>query len=175
MKLAEDTAANPAEPVAAPQKTSTRRLAFATIAFCVLIAVFWLIAWYFRVKQLEDHPVSTCISFALLFAPYWFFGFGAAADLRRILSRPITRIAAASLLTLPYFVLSIPRHEFDWPLAVVLILLATLSAAVLERWKSPGNWADVAVLATAGLVIDLGLLNTAGPLAVKGMTLWPPG
>src|SRR5262249_19962132 len=55
MNLAEDTAANPAEPVAAPQKTSTRRLAFATIAFCVLIVVFWLIAWYFRVKQLEDH------------------------------------------------------------------------------------------------------------------------
>jgi uncharacterized protein len=72
-------------------------------------------------------------------------------------------------------VLSIPRHEFDWPLAAVLILLAALSAAALERWKTPGNWADVAVLATTGLVIDLGLLNTSGPLAIRGMTLWPPG
>jgi membrane protease YdiL (CAAX protease family) len=50
-----------------------------------------------------------------------------------------------------------------------------LSAAALQLWPKPGNWADVAVLAVAGLTIDLGLLNTAGPLAMPGTTLWPPG
>src|SRR5262249_32092298 len=37
------------------------------------------------------------------------------------------------------------------------------------------NWADLAVLSTVGLVIDLGLLSTSGPLVVPGATLWPPG
>ena len=153
----------------------SRKLAIAGAIFCVLLAVFWGIARYFQVRQVHDHPLSTFVSFALLFAPYWFLGFGAAEWVRRILPGGAERIAAAALLALPYFVLSIPRGEFHWPLAVVLVGLAVLSAAMVERWKTPGNWADAFVLATAGLVIDLGLLNTSGPLATPGQTLWPPG
>src|SRR5262249_39087470 len=109
------------------------------------------------------------------FAPYWFFGFGAAEGLRGVLPGAAARSAAAALLALPYFVLSVPRGEFHWPLATVLVGLAVLSAAAVGRWKTPGNWADLVVLATAGLVIDLGLLNTSGPLATPGAPLWPPG
>jgi uncharacterized protein len=159
---------------AAPQEFSSRRLAWGGSILCVLLIVFWLIARLSHLKQLEEHPVSTFLSFALLFAPYWLFGFGVAGWLRAVLRGPLQRVAAAALLTLPYFVLSIPRGEFRSPVAGVLIGIAILSAAALQRWQKPGTWADLAVLATAGLVIDLGLLNTAGPLAAKGM-IWPAG
>jgi uncharacterized protein len=155
--------------------TSSPRLAWAALSFASLLMVFWWIARYFHLQQLQEHPLSTPVSFALLFAPYWFFGFGAAERVRRLLPGPAARIGAAALLTAPYFVLAIPRGEFRWQLAATLISLAVLSAAALQRWQKPANWADLAVLATAGLVIDLGLLNTSGPLAVKGATLWPPG
>lgn len=159
---------------AAAQKFSSRKLALGGVAYCVLLIVFWFIARLSHVRQLEEHPVSTFVSFALLFAPYWLFGFGAAGWLRAVLRRPVARVAAAALLALPYFVLSIPGGEFHWQVAGVLIGIAVLSAAALQKWQKPGTWADLAVLATAGLVIDLGLLNTAGPLTTKGM-IWPAG
>lgn len=161
-------------PIIAGDSAASGRLAFAGAAYCALLIVFWFIARFFHVRQLEEHPVSTFLSFALLFAPYWLFGFGAAAWLRGILRGGTARVAASALLALPYFVLAIPRGEFHWPVAAALISLAVLSAAALQKWQKPGTWADLAVLATAGLVIDLGLLNTAGPLAAKGM-IWPAG
>jgi uncharacterized protein len=154
---------------------SSVRLAAGAASFCVLMAVFWFIARAFHLRQLEEHPASTFASFALLFAPYWMFGFDAAPWLRRLLTSANSRVAASALITLPYFVLSIPRGEFHWQLAVVLIAIATLISASLEIWQKPATWVDLVVLAVAGLTIDLGLLNTAGPLAVKGTTLWPPG
>jgi membrane protease YdiL (CAAX protease family) len=176
MKLVEDTRVNVVDASAkASPVPPTLRLPVAALVFCALLMIFWFIARYFHVQQVEEHPVSTLLSFALLFAPYWFFGFGAAEWLRRVLPRASGRIGAAALLALPYFVLAIPRAEFHWMLAATLVGLALLSAGLVERWKTPGNWADVFVLATAGLVIDLGLLNTSGPLAVPGTTLWPPG
>ncbi len=153
----------------------SRKLVFAGFAYGILLVVFWLIARHFRLQQLEQHLVSTFVSFALLFAPYWFFGFGAADWVRRILPGPAIRISAAALLSAPYFVLSLPRGEFHWSLAATLIGISVLTAAALQRWQRPATWADLAVLAVAGLAIDLGLLNTSGPLAIPGTTLWPPG
>jgi uncharacterized protein len=175
MKLREDIP--PPELMDSPadsQDFSSRRLAGGGIAFCVLLVVFWLIARYFRVSQLAERPLSTFLSFALLFAPYWLFGFGLAGWLRRVLPGATARVAASALLALPYFVLAIPRGDFRWPVAGVLIALAVLSATALQTSQKPGTWADLIVLATAGLVIDLGLLNTAGPLARHGM-VWPAG
>lgn len=169
------TAGEQAVSASSAGKATSRRLAFACLAYGALLAIFWLIARYFKLQALEQHPASTFASFALLFAPYWFFGFGAAGWVRRSLATPGARIAAAALLTAPYFVLSLPRGEFHWSLAIALIAIAVLSAAALQMWQSPANWADLAVLAVAGLAIDLGLLNTSGPLAIPGASLWPPG
>jgi membrane protease YdiL (CAAX protease family) len=168
------TAGEQALPNVSQGEVSSRKLAFAALAFCLLLAVFWFIARFFQVKQVQAYPQSTFLSFALLFAPYWFFGFGAAEWLRRVLPGSAVRIAAAGLLALPYIVLSVPRGQFRWPVAAVLVGIAVASAAALDRWKTPANWADLVVLAVAGLTIDLGLLNTAGPLAHAGM-IWPAG
>jgi len=168
------TTGEQALPSVSGEGVSSSKLAWAALAYGSLLVVFWWIARYFHLQQLEEHPVSTLVSFALLFAPYWFFGFGAAEKVRRILRRPGERITTAALLTLPYFILAVPRGEYRWSLACALLALAVLSAVALELWKKPANWADLAVLATAGLVIDLGLLSNSGPLA-HGASLWPPG
>jgi membrane protease YdiL (CAAX protease family) len=168
------TTGEQALPSVSGERASSSKLAWAAITYVSLLVVFWWIARYFHLQQLEEHPVSTLVSFALLFAPYWFFGFGAAEKVRRTLRRPGERITAAALLTLPYFILAIPRGEYRWSLAGALVALAVLSAAALEIWRKPANLADLAVLAIAGLVIDLGLLSTSGPLA-HGAPLWPPG
>lgn len=162
-------------PVIAVKRGPSRRMACGAAGFAVLLIVFWLIARHFRLRALEDYPASTFLGSMLLFAPYWFFGFGAADVLRKILRSPAVRISAAALLTLPYFVLAIARGQFHWPVAATLLAIAVLSAAALHFWPKPGNWADLIVLLVAGLSIDLGLLNTAGPLARMGAPLWPPG
>jgi uncharacterized protein len=175
MKLRENIPSPELMDSPAPAKDfSSRKLALGGVAYGILLVVFWFIARLSHVKQLQEHPFSTFVSFAILFAPYWLFGFGAAGWVRDVLREPTARVAAAALLALPYFVLSIARREFRWPVAAVLIGIAVLSAAALQKWQKPGTWADLLVLATVGLVIDLGLLNTAGPLAAKGM-VWPAG
>src|SRR5262245_40810046 len=108
------TAGEQALPAMSGGEISWRKLAWAGLSYCALLVIFWQIARFFHLRQLEEHPVSTFVSFALLFAPYWFFGFGAADWVRRALPGSAARIAAAALLTAPYFVLSLSRGEFHW-------------------------------------------------------------
>ncbi|HET7873187.1 MAG TPA: hypothetical protein VFL42_11790, partial [Terriglobales bacterium] len=143
--------------------------------FCFLLIVFWAVARFFQVRSVEEYPVSTFLGFALLFAPYWFFGFGAAEALRCTLSTPVLRIAASTLLALPYLVIELPRGNLQLPMAAALIAIPALVTGILERWPAPGNWADLFVLACVGLLIDLGLLNTAWPFRAAGVAVWPAG
>lgn len=152
-----------------------RRLAAGAAVYAALLAVFWLIARFFRLKALDQYPVSTFLGFALLFAPYWLFGFGLAPVLRRRLRHGAAQIVAAALLALPYFVLTLPRGTFHGELAVVLLAIPMLVTAMLQAWPRPANWADFVVLATLGLVIDLGLLSHAWPFVLRGAELWPAG
>src|SRR6478609_5302431 len=107
---------------------TAHRLGLAATVFIVLLGTFWLIARFFHLKALDEFPVSTVLSFALLFAPYWFFGFGLASVLRPPLP-DYSRIACSALLTVPYFVLTIPRGTVNWPFAAALIFICVLVAA----------------------------------------------
>jgi len=158
----------------AANQPPTQRLALAATIFFALLVVFWLIARFFHLRALEEYPVSTFVSFGLLFAPYWFFGFGLASWLREILPDYRLRIVSAGLLAIPYFILTATRGTLNWPLAATLVAICVLVAAVLHRWPTPANWADLCVLLLVGLVIDLGLLNTAWPFATHEPP-WPAG
>jgi membrane protease YdiL (CAAX protease family) len=153
---------------------SARRLAMAATVFAALLVVFWLIARFFHLKALVEYPVSTILSFSLLFGPYWFFGFGLADLLRKALPGSLSRLACSALLAVPYFVLTIPRGTLSWPLAATLIAICVFVAVMLQLWPEPANWADLVVLLLVGVVIDLGLLNAAWPFGAHG-ALWPPG
>lgn len=154
---------------------SGQKLRGAAIGYCALLTVFWFVARFFGLKALDEYPVSTFLSFALLFAPYWFFGFGAAEMLRARLKTPALTVAVSAVLALPYFVLEAPRGNVQAPMAAVLIAIPVLVAAVLKNWPRAGNWADFLVLGAVGLLIDLGLLTAAWPLHAAGVSVWPAG
>jgi uncharacterized protein len=152
-----------------------RRLAAGAAVYAALLAVFWWIARFFHLKVLDEYPLSTLAGFALLFAPYWLFGFRLAPVLQRRLRRGAAQIAAAAMLALPYFVLTLPRGTFHWQVAAVLLAIPVLATAVLQAWPQPANWADLVVLAVLGLAIDLGLLSHPWPFGLRGAELWPAG
>ncbi|HEX2327103.1 MAG TPA: CPBP family intramembrane glutamic endopeptidase [Candidatus Angelobacter sp.] len=158
-----------------PDAGAKRRLGWAGAVFVFLLAIFWAIARFFHVPALLDHPVSTTVSFAVLFAPYWFFGFGAARLVREWLPKSAVRVCAASLLTLPYPLLSVARGEFHWQMMAALLFICIGVSALLAYAQKPGNWADVVVLAVVGLLIDLGLLGTAWPVGPARAMMWPAG
>ncbi len=151
------------------------KLGVAAIIYVVLLAMFWFIARFFHLKAIEDYPASTALSFALLFAPCWFFGFGAAGPVRNILRGRIARVSAAALLALPYFVLVFPRGRLQWPMSITLLAIPVLAAWLLGLFAAPANWADWLVLAALGLLIDLGILNTAWPFRIGEAPVWPAG
>lgn len=155
--------------------STSHRLRTGLLVFGALLIVFWFIARFFHLKALDEYPVSTFLGFALLFAPYWLFGFGLAPLLRRRLNGSASQTASGVLLAAPYFLLTPPRGTFHWQVAAVLIAITVLVTAALRTWPRPANWADLAVLATLGLVIDLGLLNRGWPFGLSDAMLWPAG
>jgi len=96
-------------------------MAGATAAYALLLVAFWFAAHHFAMEvRTRGHMASSFTAFALLFAPYWFFGFGAAEVLQRILTSRTVRVLTPGLLLVPYLVFSLPRGEFRWIYAVVL-------------------------------------------------------
>jgi membrane protease YdiL (CAAX protease family) len=144
-------------------------------AYVGLLIILWLVARFFHLEALKEHPVSTFLAFATLFAPYWLFGFGLAPLLRQVLVGKPERIAAASFGALPYFVLALPRGEFHWQVALVLVAIPLLITAALQAWPRPANWADLVVLAALGLAIDLGLLSHGKFFGMPDANVWPGG
>lgn len=151
-------------------RPSSASLATGALLYVLLLGAFWLLAEFFRLQVLHDYPVSTFLSFATLFAPYLLFGFGAAQVLQRKLVHSAARILASLFFVLPYFINSIPRHDFHWIYALALMAVALSASTLLHIWKQPANWADFAVLLLLGLIVDLGLLSRAWPGGLGGFS-----
>lgn len=170
MSRAGENVFEPSVPVA----PTLRSFAVTGLIYGGLLAIFWTIARFFRLRALDDYPLSTLLSFALLFAPYWFFGFGIGDLLRNLLSKRLWRILCSALLALPYFALEAPRDNFQWTMGTTLVVIPVLTCVVLDIWPKPANWADWSVLAAFGLFIDFGLLNSAWPFR-ETSAVWPAG
>src|SRR5207248_7504961 len=113
------------------------------------------------------------ISFALIFAPFWFFGFGAAEPRRRALDGRGLRVAAAGALVLPYLAFALPLHVFRWEMALGLLTIAVVVAALLEsirnnQVKAKLAWQDVAALAVIAVPILYAWFRPAWPYAGLG-------
>jgi membrane protease YdiL (CAAX protease family) len=140
--------------------------------YALLLVAFWLGARHFDIEvRIQGHMASSFTAFALLLAPYWFFGFGAAEMLRRCLTHRAVRVLAAGLLLLPYLIFSLPRGEFRLIHAVVLFILPVAIAALFE-FLPPGetskaigklSWQDVVALAVVGLPVEFGWLRASFP------------
>jgi CAAX protease family protein len=172
---AEPSARGQAQPQRSQGQLILRRLAAGAAVYAVLLAVFWFIAGFFHLAAIKDYPASTFLSFALLFAPYWLFGFGLAPVLRRTLRYGWMQLVAAAFVAIPYFVLTLPRGTFHWHLAAVLLAIPVLVTGILQAFPKPANWADLAALAALGVVIDLGLLSHGRVFGLHDALLWPAG
>ena len=151
--------------------TRTRGLFVAAAIYALILTAFWFVAEYFSLGARIGHMPSTFAAFALLFAPYWFFGFGAADVLYGTLTSRATRVLVPGLLVVPYLIYCLPRAELRWMFAVVFFAMPVGISSLLE-FRPPGGsrpasaklcWQDVVVLAAVGLPVEFNWLRGGFP------------
>lgn len=139
------------------------RFILAALIFCAILVVFWF-GLQRSAAALGGFSISRAFaSFALLLAPLWFFGFGAAEPLK--LLPAWAKILGASSLALPYFVFTAGTGNFYWRAALIVVALPVLLAGFLELPRLPREmtWRDAAVLAIVVASYFLGWLRNAWP------------
>lgn len=135
--------------------------------YALLLGAFWFVARYFSVEaRIGGHMPSSFLCFALLLAPYWFFGFGAAGVLSNILKSSAARVLTPGLLVVPYLIFSVTRGEFLWIYAAVFFAVPVGLSALFE-FLPPGTpkicWQDVLALAVIGAPVEFRLLAGSFP------------
>lgn len=138
----------------------------AVLSFCVLLLAFWFAAQHFSLEErIGGHLPSTFAAFALLLAPYWFFGFGLADFLAAIRNR-LLRALLPGLLVIPYIVFSLPRGEFRSSYGLLLPAMA-IGLACLFEFIGPNSpaiaWQDVIALCLVGFPVEFRLLSGTFP------------
>jgi len=120
--------------------------------------------------NLASATVPAFASFALLLLPLWFFGFGLAKDLRRLLHSRVSRLLAPSVLAIPYLLFAIPLQIFQFRYFFALALLPVALSLLLEfSSRAPKLlWQDLVVLVVLALTLELRLLSGAWPYAGLG-------
>jgi membrane protease YdiL (CAAX protease family) len=133
--------------------------------FAVLIGLFWLVARHFGVAdRLGDLP-SALASFALLLAPYWFFGFGMAPRFGSC----VHEVLAPMGLLASWLVFVLPRREFRWDqfLGMAMIIVVVTLLLHFARPGAPA-WNDWLVLAILGSAVEFHFFDQAWP--IPGLT-----
>jgi membrane protease YdiL (CAAX protease family) len=143
----------------------------ASALYAVALVAFWFLAQHFSLSARIGHFPSTFTAFSLIFAPFLFFGFGLADDLRSRLISPTTRVLTPALLVIPYLIYALPRGEYRWTF-FLLFLAIPVGASALYQFLPPGGahpatpkicWQDVLTLAVVGLPIEFNWFYAAFP------------
>jgi CAAX protease family protein len=143
----------------------------ASTLYAVALVAFWFLAQHFSLSARIGHFASTFAAFALIFAPYWFFGFDAADRLRRRLNTRTALVLTPALLAVPYLIYALPRGEFRWTFFLVFLAIP-VGASALYQFLPPGGthpatakicWQDVVVLAVVGLPVEFNWFYAAFP------------
>src|SRR6185312_13411094 len=108
-------------------------LLIAAALYALLLVAFWNAALYFNMPaRIGGHMPSSFAAFALILAPYWFFGFGLADVLIATLTTRAARTFFPVLLVVPYVVFAIPRHEFHWEHLLAWLAIPVLCSALIQ-------------------------------------------
>ena len=143
----------------------------ASALYAVALVAFWFLAQHFSLSARIGHFPSTFTAFALIFASFWFFGFGLADHLRSRLVSRSARILTPALLVIPYLIYALPRGEFRWTFFLVFLAIP-VGASTLFQLLPPGGvhpanpkicWQDVLTLAVVGLPIEFNWFHAAFP------------
>jgi membrane protease YdiL (CAAX protease family) len=126
-------------------------------AGCVLLLLaFWFVGQHFGVAAKFGNDVPWLFaSFALLIAPYWAFGFGAA----KWFEKRRGRIAFSGLLVAAYLIYSLPTGHFRWGL--LFGFLAVIYGVASLLWRGAPDWLILLILA---LAVELHYFDQAWPL-----------
>ncbi len=151
----------------APAENLVANWVIAGTTYAALLAAFWIVASRLNMSaRIGGHFPSGFASFALLLAPYWAFGFGAADFLRNHLRSPTARLLAPGVLVVAYLLFSLPRGEFRAAYALVLFAIPVGLAALFE-FAPPSSsalaWQDVLALVVIGAPVEFRLLAGAWP------------
>jgi len=135
----------------------------AGLGFAVLLGVLWLVGGHFGITaRASGNAVPAFASLALLLAPYWAFGFGAADWVAAQLTTSLARLAAASLLLLPYIVFAIPTGQFRWDMCGGLLAFVLLISGLLESARqSEVGWREWLVLLLLALAVESHVFDKA--------------
>jgi uncharacterized protein len=147
------------------------RLGIAGLIFAVLLVALWFgLRGSGPGRSLGEEFPRAFASFALLFAPLWFFGFGVAAPAKELSGG--WKIAAASLLSLAYFAFAAGSAAFNLRAAFTVIAFPVGLAAFLEIPKlgQKMTWRDGVVLAIIAAAYYLKWFEGSG-----SPTPFPPG
>lgn len=152
----------------APPPSSTRfpSLFAAAITYALVLIAFWFVAEHVSLAARIGHMGTTYAAFALLFAPYWFFGFGGSEIALHVFNGPTARVLAPGVLIVPYLVYALPRGEFQWAYFLLLLAIPVLLSALFEFLPPGGTrpaapklcWQDVVALAVVGLPVEFNWL-----------------
>lgn len=139
----------------------------ATISFSLLLIAFGFAAEHFDMdRRIGGHFPSAFVSFAMLLAPFWLFGFGVAETLARWLCSRVLRVLAPGVLVASYVVFALPRGELRATYVLVLFGIPVGLAALME-FVPPTSmavaWQDVVVLVVVGAPVEFRLLGNAWP------------
>jgi len=141
------------------------RVIVSVVGYGLLMLAFWALATHSRVSlSLGESFPRAVASFALLFAPLWFVGFGADELLQKRSGR--VKVLCAAALGIPYFVFAAWTPLFYWRAAVVVIAFPVLLAAFLGLPKLSNRMTlrDCAALAVIVAAYYLHWLQIAWPL-----------
>jgi membrane protease YdiL (CAAX protease family) len=148
----------------------SKQIGIATLGFAAILAAFWVVARHSTVgTSLGATFPRAFASFALLLAPLWFFGFGAAEVLQR--RGDGLRVGMAALVAVPYFVFAAGTQVFEWRIAVGIAAFPVLLAGFLGLAKVPAKmtWRDAAGLAIIAAAYFLRWFQPAWPGAMSPM------
>jgi uncharacterized protein len=161
-----------ATPNPASDKPAKKWLLIAAGLYIALLVAFWFAAIHFDMpRRIHGHMPSSFAAFALLLAPYWFFGFGLTEVLRKSLATALTRVLLPCIFVIPYLIFSIARGEFRFAYACVLIAIPVFTAALFEFLPPRGEheseakfcWQDMVALSIFFLPVEFGLLGRTFP------------
>ena len=147
----------------------------ASLLLAPLLVAFWFAAVRFHVaERIGGHLLSGYVSFVLLFAPFWFFGFGMAEPLAAKLQSRAVRILLPGLLVVSYFVFVVPRGETRAVFAIALCAIPVGLAGLMEFVPPRTNaftWQDAVVLIVVGAPVEFRILG--GAWAHPGLSAMP--
>src|SRR5207245_3530022 len=82
--------------------------------------------------SLDGQLRPALLSFALLLAPLWFFGFGLGEWLAQRLRSPWSRVAFLALLGVLYLVFAFIAETLRWSVAIIVFLISVVLIGSIE-------------------------------------------